>query len=153
MTNIRLPKRSRRYGVGKEIGGAVYVHRQYESVFGPAVHEARARIPAAFHYTVVKHAIRKGTFSFVACDDFDTNPEPTVGDIWVVPVEGEPKLYPQQTDPFIYHHKWLMVAEDYEGFDVAQSFGRSELHLVLNEIDMSRIGRLHYWLRHVMTHV
>ena len=32
---LPLPKRSKRYGVGKEIGGAVYVHRRYEHVLGP----------------------------------------------------------------------------------------------------------------------
>ena len=51
---LSLPKRSKRYGVGKEIGGAVYVHRRYEHVFGPVVQQARVHVPPEFRYTVVK---------------------------------------------------------------------------------------------------
>ena len=29
-----LPNRSRRFGIGKEIGGAVYLHRDYERLLG-----------------------------------------------------------------------------------------------------------------------
>ena len=49
-----LPTRSRRYGVGKEIGGAVYVHRQYEDRLGPTVIWAKRLIPADYAYDVVK---------------------------------------------------------------------------------------------------
>jgi len=31
---VALPKRSSRYGIGKEIGGAVYLHRDYEHLAG-----------------------------------------------------------------------------------------------------------------------
>ena len=53
-----LPKRSKRYGVGKEIGGAVYVHRDYEGRLGDAVTEA---MPKAIHGIARSLAIRKST--------------------------------------------------------------------------------------------
>ena len=37
------------------------------------------------------------------------------------------------SDPFIYYHKWLFVADDYPGYDVAKSAARS------------RIGNKSYW--------
>src|SRR5947207_998620 len=99
---VVLPKRSRKYGVGKEIGGAVYVHRDYESRLGAPVAAAKARIPADFPYTVVKYQARTGRVTFTRSPDFDGSPEPVVGDAWSVGAGGE-----QAADPFIYHHKWL----------------------------------------------
>jgi hypothetical protein len=60
---LSLPKRSRRYGVGKEIGGAVYVHRKYECVFGAVVEEARKYLPLDFSYTVVKLTLANRSYS------------------------------------------------------------------------------------------
>ncbi len=49
----RLPNRSKRFGVGKEIGGAVYLHRRYEARLGDAVANAKKRLPADFDYQIV----------------------------------------------------------------------------------------------------
>lgn len=38
---------------------------------------------------------------------------------------GTMKLHHALADPYIYHHKWLFVAEDYREFDVAKSQDRS----------------------------
>jgi hypothetical protein len=53
-------------------------------------------------------------------------------------------------DPYIYHHKWLFVADDYDGFDVEESKARSDAWLALPEVDKSRIGRACYWHTHVV---
>jgi hypothetical protein len=140
-----LPKRSRRYGVGKEIGGAVYVHRMYEEVLGDAVESARIRIPDGFDYAVVKYSCNSGAVSFVHSTDFDTADEPTVGDVWFVPVSEDPKFRSRSKIPFIYHHKWLMVKDDYNGFDVAASIRRSLQWIRLLGLDRTRIGRKDYW--------
>lgn len=80
MGEIALPKRSRRYGVGKEIAGAVYIHRTYQAVLGDCVLLALARVPTEFKYTIVKYGLRSGVVSFVYSADFDSSPEPVVGD-------------------------------------------------------------------------
>lgn len=49
-----LPTRSRKYGVGKEIGYAAYVHREYEHLLGDTVAWAKRHLPECFSYTVVK---------------------------------------------------------------------------------------------------
>ncbi len=140
-----LPKRSKRYGVGKEIGGAVYVHRSYEQVLGSAVEAARRHLPPEFCYTVVKLNLTTKSVSFVEVADFDSAPEPTIDTIITVRADGSTKRTLPPSDPFIYHHKWLFVKDDYDGFDVEESKARSQAHMVLDDIDRTRIGRRNYW--------
>lgn len=143
--DFRLPKRSKGYGVGKEIGGAVYVHRRYEHVFGSAVEEARAHLPPDFSYTVVKLSLANKTFSFIEVADFDTAPEPTIGTVIAVKTDGSCRRMGPPKDPYIYHHKWLFVADDYDGFDVEESKARSRAWMALTDIDRTRIGKRSYW--------
>jgi hypothetical protein len=143
--NSPLPKRSKRYGVGKEIGGAVYVHRRYERVFGLPLEEARRCLPPDFQYTVVKLNLANKSFSFVEVVDFDAAPEPTIGTVIAVGADGSCQRMQPPSDPFIYHHKWLFVADDYDGFDVAESKARSRAWMALTDIDRTRIGKKSYW--------
>ena len=149
MANTSGLKRSSKYGVGKEIGGAVYVHRTYEHLLGPEIDVARNRLPADFRYTVVKYALRRGSVTFIASPDFDTAHEPIVGDLWIVHPEGTTSFRRQLPDPWIYHHKWLMVLDDYQGFDVEASKKRSAQLDLLPDVDRKLIGRSSYWLREV----
>ncbi len=145
MTRIHFPRRSSRYGVGKEIGGAVYVHRRYEHVLGAAVEEARRHLPPDFRYTVVKLNLTNQSVSFVEVADFDSALEPTIDTIIIVRPDGSTKRISPPSDPFIYHHKWLFVKDDYDGFDVEQSRARSRAHMALPDIDRRRIGKKNYW--------
>ena len=148
--DLPLPRRSKKYRVGKEIGGAVYVHRRYEHVFGPAVEEARRHLPPDFPYTVVKMNLATKAFSFVEVADFDIAPEPTIGTVIAVSTDGSCRRMQPPKDPFIYHHKWLFVADDYDGFDVEESKARSRAWMALADIDRTRIGRKSYWQRNVV---
>lgn len=148
--NTSLPKRSRKYGVGKDIGGAIYVHRRYEGVFGSVVEHARKRLPSDFDYTVVKLNQVNHTVSFIQAAEFDTVPEPIVGRVIVVKPDGTSRHMNPPDDPYIYHHKWLFVADDYEGFDVEQSKSRSRAWMAMDKIDRKKIGRKSYWERSVV---
>lgn len=142
---VNLPRRCPKHGVGKRIGGAVYVHRDYENVLGDAMTAAKACLPLDYQYTVIKHNETNGNFSFIHCPDFDTTHEPATGDYAVVKSDGAVKLNAGLDDPYIYHHKWLFVAEDYAGFDVAASVQRSIAWMSLSDVDKSLIGRASYW--------
>ena len=146
----QLPKRSSRYGVGKDIGGAVYLHRNYEDRLGDVVVVAKDKLPDGFDYQIVKYNYRAKAISFIQCTDFDMTPEPTVGDIVTVNASGNVRRRRQPRDPEIYHHKWLFVAEDYEGFDIEASRQRSLATMLLNGVDRKRIGRKSYWEEHVI---
>ncbi len=152
MTNSpkELPKRSARFGVGKDIGGTVYLHRKYEDKLGTVFLVAKTHLAGDFDYRVVKFNYRTGAISFVQCTDFDTAPEPTVGDIVTVDAKGNVRRRRQPRDPEIYHHKWLFVADDYEGFDVEASRQRSVAWMRLDGVDRKRIGRKGYWEQHVL---
>lgn len=146
----RLPTRCKKYSVGKEIGGAVYVHRMYEGHLPPPVRNAAKHLQADFDYTVVKFVEKDLCVSFVLCPDFDSADEPAVGDIVRIDANGTKQFFRQQADPFIYHHKWLFVMDDYGGFDVEKSKSRSISWLGLDGIDMKRIGRRSFWNSEVL---
>jgi hypothetical protein len=147
---VRLPRRSARYGVGKQMGPNIYLHRAYERLLGPVVETARRHLPPGFVYTVVKYNQQTGAVSFIHSPDFDTAPEPTVGDLWTVSPTGAARLRRQLPDPYLYHHKWLFVADNYPGFDVQASKARSLLWHALPDVDRSRIGRRSYWEERVL---
>ncbi len=94
MMRICFPRQSSRYGVGKEIGGTVYVHRRYKYVLGSVVEEARKHLPPDFSYTVVKLTLAKRSVSFVEVADFDTAPEPAIGTIIAVKTDGSCRRMP-----------------------------------------------------------
>lgn len=142
---VTLPRRSSQYGVGKEIAGKVYVHRDYANRLGEVVAKAARSLPEDFEYTIVKYDTRSGAVSFIASLDFDTADEPMVGDVITVSSDGTTRRRSQRSDPQIYHHKWLFVADDYAGFDVAASKRRSATWLALDDVDKFRIGTKSYW--------
>ena len=142
---VTIPRRSSQYGVGKEIAGKVYVHRDYANRLGEVASKAVERLPDDFEYAVVKYDIRSGAVSFISSLDFDTADEPTVGDVITVSSDGTTRRRSQRSDPQIYHHKWLFVVDDYAGFDVAASKRRSAAWLALDDVDKSRIGIKSYW--------
>lgn len=150
---VSLPNRSQRFGVGKEIGGAVYVHRRFESVFEVLLSEAKQHVPVDFDYTVIKYNYVNGAFTFIQSDDFDSVPEPTVGISLTVKQNGTVLRRKQLADPYIYHHKWLFVDDNYDGFNVEQSKQRSALWLSLENVDKRKIGRLSYWKTHVVPRI
>jgi hypothetical protein len=148
-----LPTRCKKYSVGKEIGGAVYVHRKYEGYLPRIVKEASTYLPLDFDYTVVKYVEKEASVSFVCSPDFDVVDEPIVGDIVRVAADGSKKTFLRQSDPYIYHHKWLFVLDDYEGFDTRKSKTRSIRWLLLDGIDMKRIGRMSFWKTEVVPRI
>ncbi|MEI6538667.1 MAG: hypothetical protein WCO86_03955 [Planctomycetota bacterium] len=153
MKDSALPKRSARFKVGKEIGGAVYVHKQYESLLPESVQKAKLFLPPEFSYTVVKFKLSDETVSFIQSSDFDSADEPAVEDLYTIKTDGSVSFRRKLPDPWIYHHKWLFVSDDYTEFDVAASKQRSALWLSLNDVDKSRIGRKSYWEKHVLPRI
>lgn len=147
---IEMPTRSRRFGVGKEIGYAVYVHREYEERLGATVEWAKRHLPESYEYTVVKLNQRNDSVSFILCPDFDLEHEPAIAEILVVSADGVTQRRTTPTDPYIYHHKWLFVDDDYRGFNVDESKARSLHWISLGDVDRSRIGRASYWNEHVI---
>lgn len=149
----KLPKRSGRFGVGKDIGGAVYVHRSYMEILPRIVSDCAEIVGNTSDFSVVKYAEKGRTVSFIECPDFDSAPEPLVGDLVTVTFDRKVSNRKRLRDPYIYHHKWLFVRDDYPGFDVEESKRRSLSWLDIDGIDKKLIGRLSYWSEHVVPRI
>ena len=141
-------RRSKKFGVGKEIGGAVYVHRLYESLLPKRVAEAAQLLPKGFDYVVVKFNLKDQRTSFICCPDFDTADEPTIGDSIIVYPDNTLKHIKKHADPWIYHHKWLFVKDDYPGFNLLHSIDRSQKIMSIAGLDTRRIGKQSFWKKH-----
>ena len=98
-------------------------------------------MPPDFSYTVVKLKLANRLFSFVTVADFDTAPEPTIGIVIVVSADGCCRRMQAPKNPFIYHHKWLFVADNYDGFDVEESKARSRAWMGLPTLTEQELVR------------
>ena len=147
---VRLPKRSRAFGVGKQMGNQVYVHRMYQDVLPQDILSNALEAAGDFPYNIVKYDTKTQNVTFVQSPDWDTNPEPTVGKQLLVKADGSVREMRPSSDPWIYHHKWLFVKDDYPGFDVKASKRRSIDWMSLYDIDYSRIGKKSFWETNVL---
>ncbi len=133
--------------VGKRMGDDLYVHKAYSGCLA-GWEKAAASLPADFEYAIVKHNKKTGAFSFIASPDFDTADEPTVGNAIKVSEDGTTSTTRMKQDPQIYHHKWSMVGDDYDGFDMCAAIKRS-IHwkgiVGKNAKLSSRIGTKSVW--------
>lgn len=147
----KLPTRYSKTGVGKMIGGSLYVYRTYEDVI-PSEILTYAKSLCNQSYDVVKYTPKTKSVSFISCKSFDITPEPIIESSFLVKNnEVVKKIVMSKSDPWIYHHKWLFVKDDYIGFDVEASKQRSLQWMSLSGIDYSRIGKLSYWQREVLS--
>ena len=140
-----------KFGVGKIMCYCVYVHRQYaDKVVPPEIlSHAESVLKEKYpdhHYNCIKYDLNTRVVSFQESPDFDTAREPIVGDYVAVAPDGKTR---KGHSDYIFHHKWLWVEDDYEGFDVESSFQWSQTWLsVLTETaDGNGIERWHSQLK------
>ncbi len=136
-TEKGTPIRRSRLGVGKDMGGSIYLHKMYADALPDQGGLKKAQDSIGdFSYNVIK-ASKDGAYTFFDSVDFDYSDEPTGGDYVRVSPEGAIKHgYSNK----IWHHKWLWVKDDYTGFDVEASKARSAAWLKVPGVDFCRIG-------------
>lgn len=118
-------KRSSKYGVGKEIGGQIYFHKNYVDDICPNLYELAKDILEEeypdFKYNCLMYDKKKpDTLRFDEAPDFDSAREPMPGVI--LSVDTSTGKIIKRYSPQIWHHKWLWVKDDYKGFDVEESY-------------------------------
>lgn len=162
-------KRSK-YGVGKDIGDSIYVLNGYElniidrkllQKFYDYVIKDDKIINDQFKLFYVPNTpfiikIKKdfSSITLINSPDFNESDEPYIKDWIKINIDGKivyGKANPE--NPPIYHHKWLFVLDNYEGFDVRESKRRSELWLSLPGIDFNRIGYKKYWEENIIPRI
>lgn len=140
-----VPGRSGKHGVGKSIGGCLYVHRSaWDALPDSLLSKALEKLPADFKATIAKWDEKSSAISFIESREFDSVPEPAIERALKVNMDGSVHLTPAKSDPQIYHHKWNFVRADYKGFDPLQSAIRS-LQWARIPCDRSRIGTRSHW--------
>ena len=118
----------------------VYVHKDYaaqvvpENVLNRAEEVLRQKYPD-FQYNTIMYDKKTGNVRFDEAPDFDTAREPIAGNTVTVTPNGETKTGYSDA---IWHHKWLWVGNDYNGFDVADSWNWSKQWLnTIRPVDVS----------------
>lgn len=122
-------KRSTKYGVGKEIGGQIYFHKNYVDRVCPELYavalEMLHRGYPEFEFNCLMYDKKKPeTLRFDSAPDFDTAREPSPGQM--VAVDVSTRTLTKLSSRQIWHHKWLWVMDDYTGFDVEESYQWSQ---------------------------
>jgi hypothetical protein len=114
------------YRFGKIIGGNVYLHMsQFDHL--PYKRAATTAYKKACEFiddiNCVRFCPTKSTYMFSNSPDFDTAREPIVGKSIIITVKGGEittsaiRYYNQ-----IWHHKWMWVGDDYNDFDIYESY-------------------------------
>ena len=125
-------QRCPRFSVGKEIGGDLYVHKDYadevvpETILKSTQRALESKYPD-FEYNCIKYDPNTFRISFQEVPNFDTEREPVVGDYVIVEYHpsGSEVLKSGHTN-HVFHHKWLWCKNDYTGFDVAEAWNWSK---------------------------
>jgi hypothetical protein len=142
---LGVPVHSRKHGVGKSIGGCLYVHRSAWDVLpDELLNKAMEKLPSDFQACIAKWDDKSSSISFIESREFDTIAEPAIERALKVNIDGTTHLTPAKSDPQIYHHKWNFVRSNYTGFDFLQSVIRS-LQWAQTPCDRSRIGTRSHW--------
>ena len=125
---------SRHKPVGKSIGGKIYAHMDYLNWIVPEekIDQAVSLLKKndlyqeAFSYNCFCWNPKENTILFQQGPDFDSSPEPVVG--FIIKVDLDTNEVSRSNKPFsqIWHHKWLWVDNNYDGFNVADSWNRSK---------------------------
>ena len=127
--------------IGKFIGGALYLHRNYQHEIPAGVLRAALQVANGFAYHVVKWDTKTNNVTFIQCSTFDLLPEPIMGAAMMVRPDGTSRFLKPLADPWVYHHKYAFVGPDYTGFDVAAAKRRQKAIDNLPGVDKSRIGK------------
>ncbi|MBE6526333.1 MAG: hypothetical protein E7Z63_00975 [Thermoplasmata archaeon] len=142
----------------KKVGDCYYVHRSniaellkaapgYAGVFRDITSYADSEgIP----FEVIKYDSMKGTLSLIDSPDFNSAPEPVVGDSYVFDIDGwdgnpPRRIIPMKKNPQIYHMKETFVDPDYSGFDVEKARQRSKATEDIRHKYSNRIGYQSFW--------
>lgn len=128
--------RDKKYGVGKHIGGEIYVHKNYADRISQNMYENGLFIlnkdpqfkDFQFNLVVFPDKLENSKepyVKFVNCTTFDSDREPLRGEGYKVDLtDGSIKR--MNGDNTIYHHKWQWVDDDYDGFNVDDSYNWSK---------------------------
>lgn len=145
--------------VGKKIGSKIWGHVHYIGDLIPGHYIKTVLMicieaDPSFMPVIVRYDDKKDEVCLIESPDFDEADEPTVGRSLLIPMSAPWKITNPPKNPLIYHHKWMFVKDDYQGFDVEESKQRSiwwKSQMGRDRYLSNRIGRLSFWQSWIQT--
>jgi hypothetical protein len=120
----------KKYSVGKIIGGRIYMHINYIQLLPWEAQVARDRAQMELDRKIkcVSYCPKMNSYTFATSADFDCSYEPTVGDMITIQITEKDQLLvgDLKWSDSIWHHKWMWVGDDYDGFDIRDSYKWSQ---------------------------
>ena len=137
-----------KYRVGKQMGSKIYFHKSVwdkilpEDIWTKATEVLEMNQLGLKYFQTVCHDFKQPNIvRFDTCPGFNIHREPMVGQMFFVDI-GSGFIKDKYNDQ-IYHHKWLWVSEDYDGFNVQESYEWSKLWL--SQLPETASGRPYLW--------
>ena len=89
-------KKSSKYGVGKQVGNTIYLHKSVEDKLPTEIlFTAKNKIPNDFNYDIVKYDESNGNVTFISSPDWDISDEPIVGNAILIRGDGSERFIKQ----------------------------------------------------------
>lgn len=147
---IEITKNDNSLKIGKKIGNDVYIHRSQIESLSPEIKEKInnniSRLPGDFEPTVIRYNTKDGTMSFMESKSFDSVSEPTVDRSILVDANGN--ISQPRKGSTVYHRKYEMVPENYQGFDIQKNkerVAKYEEKLKEQGVPKNKIGSSSFW--------
>jgi len=138
-----------KFGVGKAVGSKIYFHKSVwdkivpEDVWNKALDVLEFyKMHISCFNTICYDLKQPHIVRFDTCPGFNFQREPMVGTMIFVDV-NEGRIIKEKINNQIYHHKWLWTTENYDGFDVHESYEWSKLWL--GKLPEVASGRVYLW--------
>lgn len=147
-------KRNSKFNIGKTMGENLWLHKNYSDLFisKDKLKFFTSLLPFDFDFDVIRFNLKKNEICFIKCIGFDELDEPILDSSYKITEENDNFILSNEVvhgeNPLIFHHKWMFVLDDYQGFDVEKSKLRSILWkgiLGKNKEISSKIGRFYFW--------
>lgn len=99
-----------------------------------------------YKFEVIKYDSRNKRLSLIESDDWNESNEPNVGNGYCIDLNTGINKYIKGKGQ-VYHNKWMLVSEDYDGFDIEKSKKRSDLcnSITIIKENKIKIGYKEYW--------
>lgn len=137
-----------KFGVGKQVSSKIYFHKSVwdkilpEDIWTKALEVLEInKWDIKCFQTVCYDFKQPHLVRFDTCPGFNFQREPMVGTMVFANIKSGFTTDKYNTQ--IYHHKWLWVTEDYDGFDVQESYEWSKLWL--SKLPEVASGRVYLW--------
>lgn len=115
---------------GKRVGNDIYIYSECLPYGYLGRYKKALRVIEKKYDSEVlnkKHVVRFNTkndddISIMEVKNFDTEREPTIGNSYKIDLDTNSATFTKEkNNPYIYHHKWMFVSDNYNRFDIEES--------------------------------